>query len=84
VNARERKYVMMLVRRRDRLHEIVADWQGKPGGEDRSRAELAALDWALKVVQNADEDGTLDELTGRPQQKPLVWMKNVAWKAKSG
>jgi hypothetical protein len=78
VNARERKYVTMLVRRRDRLHEIVADWQGKPGGADRSRAELAALDWALRVVQNADEDGTLDELTVRPHQQPMAWMRDVA------
>lgn len=74
MNARERKHTAALVRRRDRLATILDDWQGKAGGEDRARQELSGLDWALGIIQKADENGMLrglDSMT--PQERVTRW-----------
>lgn len=74
MTGRERKHVAALVRRRDRLATILADWRGKEGGEDRARQELAGLDWVLGIVQKADENAMLSGLNAlTPQQRVSTW-----------
>lgn len=46
-----RRRVTRLQRRADYLRDRVADWKGKPGGQHYDLAELAALEWALPILQ---------------------------------
>jgi hypothetical protein len=44
------EHIEMLRRRAGHLAAIVADWKGKKGGEVWARRELAAIEWALDIV----------------------------------
>lgn len=57
LTAKERGHVRMLIRRRDRLRLLVADWKGNPGGDSWARAEVAAIEWSLGIIsQHFDVD----------------------------
>lgn len=53
----QRHHVDALVRRRTELDRRLSNWVR--GDRDRTRAEVAALCWALNIVANADAAGLL-------------------------
>jgi hypothetical protein len=57
----EREKVATLRRRRDYLAGILADWQS-PKPPHRARAEVSALTWAIRIIEEADRLGVLDDL----------------------
>ena len=61
MNRRQARKVGALERRRRTLKARIAEYR-QTGDPDRARAELAAIDWALRIVRAADEDGLLAEL----------------------
>lgn len=59
--------IATLRKRRDHLAERV---HGRPRGElSWDRAELAALNWAIRILEAAAAEGVLDELDGMPGRR---------------
>lgn len=60
------KRIDALCRRRDHLVERLARWQH--GDPSRTRGELSALRWAIRLVEACEEEGVIDELRERGYQ----------------
>lgn len=61
MNSKERERVRALERRRDHLVERLENWNVS-ADKHRTRAELGALNWALRVIAGADAEGVLQQL----------------------
>ena len=57
---RQRDRLASLRRRRDHLSSRVADYQG--GNPSYDKAELAALSWAIRIIENCAVAGVLKEV----------------------
>ena len=62
MNSRQRGYLRSLTRRRDRLTERLTEWDH--GDPAPTRRELKALVFAIRVVEEAERHGMLDDLGG--------------------
>lgn len=60
---RERERVSVLAKRRDRLAERVRGYR-RDGDPNLAKAELGALNWALRIIEAAEAKGILHELAG--------------------
>jgi hypothetical protein len=60
MNGKQRVKVAALERRRDHLVERLAKWER--GDPARTRGELAAVGWALRLIRAADSADVLNEL----------------------
>lgn len=58
---KQRDRMMALRRRRDHLAERVAHYR-KDGNPSHDRAELSALSWAIRIIENAAMAGVLKEV----------------------
>lgn len=61
MNRRQRDYVECLERRRNELARRLMNW--RRGNKSRTELELASLNFAIRVIRNAEEEGTLRELS---------------------
>lgn len=57
---RRNRRLAVLKRRRDFLADRITNYRGKNASRDK--AELAALSWAIQVVQAAKAEGVIDDL----------------------
>lgn len=55
MNSRQRKHLKTLQRRRSRLAEILDDYRAD-GDSEPTRREMAALDFAITIISNADRE----------------------------
>lgn len=62
----ERRHVANLERRAAHLAERLENW-GR-GDQQRTRAELASIRWALRVVESAETEGVLRDFAGRARR----------------
>lgn len=54
------KHYQSLVRRRDRLKERLADYEGS--NPDPTKRELASLSWVIDLVEHLDREGILEDV----------------------
>lgn len=64
MNAYQRKQLDSLRRRRERLAERVSGYR-RDGNVDSAKRELSAINYAIRVIQNCESSGILDEVGGR-------------------
>jgi hypothetical protein len=64
MNAKQRKHLASLKRRRDRLAERVAGYRAD-GNVDTAKRELSAVNFAIAVIENCEIAGILDEVSVR-------------------
>lgn len=57
---RDKERVSTLERRRDFLAKRVSNYRAD-GNDSRDRAELYALNWALRIVEEAERTGVLND-----------------------
>lgn len=62
MNAKQRKNLQNLQRRRDRLVERVSEYR-KDGNPEPARRELSALNYAIRVIENCEAAGILDDVS---------------------
>ncbi len=65
MNSPQRKRVQALERRRDLLAQRLTE-KGYRGDPDRQRAELGAINWALRIIRAAERTETLHDLENTP------------------
>ncbi len=73
MNYRQREYVVTLHRRTAHLAGIIANWRG--GNDSWARHELAALQWTIRVIEEAEKHGVLEDAkltVGVYQKKKVV------------
>lgn len=64
MNAYQRKQLDSLKRRRERLSERVSGYR-VDGNVEGAKRELSAINYAIRVIQNCESAGILDEVGPR-------------------
>lgn len=64
MNAYQRKQLDSLTRRRERLAERVSGYR-RDGNVESAKRELSAINYAIRVIQNCESAGILDEVGSR-------------------
>lgn len=62
MNAKQKKHMQNLLRRRARLVERITGYR-HDGNPEPARRELSALNYAIRVIENCDAAGILDDVS---------------------
>lgn len=62
MNAKQKSKLETLQRRRTRLAERVKGYR-KDGNVEAAKRELSALNWAIRVIENCESSGILNDVS---------------------